>query len=262
MPPLIITNENAWKVYGDKAEHWQGRQLAAIKPLKPRMFAPGKLHNCPLNTTEIPVFPRNQWRGLFNAQLGQTLLDRTRPMLSIHDQGKTNFCWAHGTVRAFEVLKAIRHNVSQRLSSASIAVPITGGRNIGGWPEKALMQMQSQGACSLGLWPDSQYRSMPDPALFNAEALRNRMMRWVELQTFDEIWCAALRFIPTILPLMWWRHVVCVTGAYLDENDNPGLWFDNSWGPDWSDEGRGILMEEKAQPTEGAFAPLDIGFAV
>jgi hypothetical protein len=141
-------------------------------------------------------------------------------------------------------------------------VPITGGRNIGGWPEKALMQMQSQGACDLALWPDHQYRSMPDPAVFNRSALRNRMMKWVEITTFDELFSAVCRFIPAILPLLWWSHVVVATAPYIDDDGNPGVWIDNSWGEDWSEGGRAILMERKATPEQGAFCPLEIGFSL
>ena len=261
MLPFIITNESQHLVIGPHALHEAGVRLGTIGGCKPRMWLAGQMPKVPLATELFDPIPRSEWPALIKAGAGTWLHDIAKPHLAPHDQAHTNFCWAHGPVRCFEVLRIARGFSPRRLSSASIAVPITGGRNIGGYPEKAMMQLQSQGACSIDLWPDTQLKKSPEALAFATEAKRNRLVKWIDVQGFDMQMSCLLRRIPLVLPLNWWGHCVAGLDPYIDEKGEFGIGFDNSWGEDFGDYGYAYLDEEHGTAEDGAYAPIEEGFS-
>lgn len=256
MTRIHITQQTSWRVLGERADNENARRLAVTAGCKPRMWGPGLMPKVPLAQNSFAAIPRAEWLQHIKMIGTDTLHNLCKPVLPPHNQGRTNFCWSHATVRAAEILRVRNGHSARRLSSASVAVPITGGRNVGGYPEKALMQLQSQGACTLELWPDSQLKKTPEATAFNTEARENRLIKWVDVQGWEMQISMLLRQIPVVLPLNWWGHAVCATDAVILDDGTIGIGFDNSWGADWGDYGWATLDEEKGTAEDGAFAPI------
>jgi hypothetical protein len=260
MERLEITDATRWKVIGPQAEHIQGRMIGRRAGCYERLWKHGKMQLCESAEKSLQPIPRNQWKKLIEEGQGNWLHDRCKPVLPPHNQGRTNYCWAHGPVRAFECLAVATGRPVGRLSSASVAVPITGGRNVGGHPEKAILQLRSQGACPLEMWPDDKRSSPDDLPAFNTAALKNRLIRWIDIEGWDmQITCALLR-IPVAIGLSWWGHAVCQLDPVIMSDGSIGIGVDNSWGEDWGDYGYGTLDEKHGTADIGAFGPLAQGW--
>jgi hypothetical protein len=261
MATIEITAATRHEVFGPAAHFKQGRQLALQPGCLPRMWGYGKMHNVQAAEEIIEPIPRSKWKQLILEGQGTFIHDRCKPVLPPSDQNGTNYCWAHAAVRAFTTFRVIRGHDPRRLSAASVAVPITGGRNIGGYPEKAIMQLRASGACELDLWPDDQRRAPKDVLAMNASAMRNRIIRWIDVRTWEmQVTCAFLR-IPLAIGLNWWGHAVCQLDPVILSNGDVGIGIDNSWGADWSEYGYGTLDEEHGTSDMGAFGPTAEGWS-
>jgi hypothetical protein len=227
----------------------------------PRLWQYGKLANCRAAEEVIQPIPRSEWKDRIKAGIGTWAHDRCRPVLPPMNQERTNYCWANAPVRAFTTFRVITGYTPRRLSAASVAVPITGGRNIGGYPEKAILQLRASGACDEELWPNAQRTPPADLAAVNVSALKNRLIRWIDVRTWEmQVTCAFLR-IPLAIGLNWWSHAVCQLDPVIMENGEVGIGFDNSWGEDWGDYGYGYLDEEHGTSDMGAFGPVAEGWS-
>ena len=153
MPTLVINN--------DTYHEAQIQRLRRLGP-RPRNFKRGC--NPPLFNYTIPsvllsavkyltLIPRELWKPLIEATAGQTLHDLAKDQLPPHDQGNTNYCWAHGATRTVELTNLYQTGIAQLLSAESVAVPVTGGRNRGGSADEALQRLITHGACHQDLWP-------------------------------------------------------------------------------------------------------------
>ena len=101
-----------------------------MKPLgcEPRFSkygrAPGAIRSCVI----YKRIPRNEWPRLIREGLGNWLSDIRGRRLKPHDQGSTPLCWAHGSVRAVEVLRLVEGQQPLLLSAEQLAYVATGGR--------------------------------------------------------------------------------------------------------------------------------------
>jgi hypothetical protein len=271
MPPLLITDTNAEeqvslhraRLNGHELYGWQG----CTRRRKPYGGIPGVIPSSFL----YPRIPREKWRELITAGAGRSLGDLTKNVLPPHDQGSTNYCWAHGSVRAVEVLRVYQCLTPEILSAESVAVPITGGVNRGGSPDEALEWLQKYGACHQDFWPLNDLNKRHAKAGWEANALSHAILRWAEIDTFDDQATLAHHRIPIAIGLGWWGHLVCqLDVVYLDDipaldcyvraAGQYGISFDNSWGADYGENGRGYLDEKHATADLGAFAPISATF--
>ena len=256
MEPLIVTADNA----ADQIE------LARCRA----GLAPGQRYRgCLRRTTRygrqpgfikaanvFPRIPREQWKDLIIEGKGTFLGDLTRPVLAPHDQGDTNYCWAHGCVRAVEALRVYEGQAPMILSAESIAVPITSGRNRAGTAAEALRQLADQGACKQSLWPlNERDVRLADPR-WMLERQNHVVLNWMDLEDFDDQITLALHRIPVPIGLDWWGHEVCQLDPVILPDGSVGIGCDNSWGADYGDNGYFLLDEAHGTSDLGAFAPI------
>ncbi|MGV0982792.1 MAG: hypothetical protein ACOYB0_10575 [Polynucleobacter sp.] len=268
---LLITDNNEEEMVRAAAKRMQAFDLIAQAGCTKNQTPCGGHEGVALSTFRFPSIPRSEWRDIIRRERGTFLGDHTRGRLAPHDQGETNYCWGHGSVRTIETLGVYYGGPPRILSAESVCVPVTRGRNRGGSPEEALRQIVKAGACRQEFWPKNDLNVEHAKDGWILDAARNRIIQWVEVATFEDQMTLALRRIPVAIGLGWWGHLVCqLDPVYLDDLPNLdgvvrasgqfGIGFDNSWGADFGDKGYAYLDEKHATADLGAFAPLSVTF--
>jgi hypothetical protein len=271
MPPLLITNANADEQVRIHRARLNGHELYGWQGCRPRIKPYGCIQGVQPASFLFPRIPRDKWRELITAGAGRSLGDLTKGVLPPHDQGRTNYCWAHGTVRAVEALRVYQLQKPELLSAESVAVPVTGGINRGGSPDEALDRIMSAGACEQSYWPLNDLNERHAKTGWLLNALDHVILRWADIENFDDQATLALHRIPAAIGLGWWMHLVCQLDlVYLDDipafdhivraTGKFGLACDNSWGADYGDNGRFYLDEKHATADLGGFAPISATF--
>jgi len=209
----------------------------------------------------LPIVPREQWPDLIKSGAGSFLQDMRRDILPVHNQGSTNRCWAHGSVRALELLRLWECQSPLLLSPDSVAYPIEGTRDRGGWPEDACLQLANSGACPQTSWPEAELSPRNAAKDWKDQALNHVLLKWVFVSTWEQQMTCALRRIPVATVIPWWNHLVCFTGPALDEDGVPVIWFDNSWDPSWGEDGSALMDEKSGTTVVGSFAAISETFS-
>jgi len=166
------------------------------------------------------------------------------------NQESTNYCWANAPVYALQCVRAQQNQPLVLLSPASVAAPIKGFRNVGGWGKEALEWIAQKGVVPVSQWPanaiDRRYSTPTNLAL----ATQYRVDEWTELKprSREQLISMLLRRIPVAVGYNWWGHEVTAIDP---------VWFDgevavrirNSWG-NWGENGYGILRGAKMLPDD------------
>ena len=224
----------------------------------PRYSVFGSIVNVPPTQSIFPRIPRSEWSKLIREGQGSFLSNVVGSALPPHDQGSTNYCWAHGSVRAVELRRYWSYLQSALLSAESVAVPLTGGRNRGGSPDEALTQLQQYGACRQVLWPLNDRNINHAEDGWKDDREYHVILSWLDVENFDDQMTLALHRIPVAIGLRWWSHLVCQLDPLDFGNGNFGILCDNSWGADYGDNGRFELDQKHGTADLGAFAPLSV----
>ena len=261
MPPLIITAANEAQQRYLQRERLKGRLLYGTAGCHARRSLFGSLSYAPPAVTRFPRIPRDKWPALIAAGKGTWLSDLRGDQLPPHDQDGTNYCWAHGSVRSVETLRLYEGQPPILLSPESVAVPLTNGRNRGGSPDEALEQLHTYGACDQSLWTPNTLHEPRGDATWKTERANHIVLNWLDVETFDDQMTLALHRIPIAIGLRWWGHLVCQLDPVQLDDGSFGIGIDNSWGPDWGENGYGILDERHGTADLGAFAPISETFS-
>jgi hypothetical protein len=260
MPTLYITDTNARDQVIEREARLRPQQpipLPGCYGRRARRYGRPDLQPV---TVHLPIIPPNDWKDLINQSEGKTLKDLRQTVLPPHDQGSTNYCWAHGVTRAVEIARVWQALPPLTLAAESIAVPITGGVNRGGSADEALEQFVLYGACEQRFWPNNSRREHDAQDGWKTNRLDNRVLAWLDVQTWEEQITLALHRIPVAIGLRWWGHLVCQVDAVITPDGQVGIGIDNSWGPDWGDNGYAVLDRKHGTADLGAFAPYSITF--
>ncbi len=260
MPPIIITDENEQEQRNIHISRLNGHQLYGWRGYKKRTTKFGAVPGVPPATFLFPRIPRSEWVDRILEGKGTFLHDLTAGILPPHDQGTTNFCWAHGSVRAVEALRVYQGQSPLILSAESVAVPVTGGRNRGGSAEEALEQLSKFGCCRQEFWPNNDLNIRHAKTGWEADAIDHVILKWADIENFEDQVTLALHRIPVAIGLDWWGHLVCQLDPVILPDGSIGIGIDNSWGPDWGENGYGIL-DERHGTADGAFAPISESFS-
>ena len=96
----------------------------------------------------MPKIPRSEWsdriKRMESEQSRLSDLVRGVGMKSL-DQNGTNFCWANGPVNCVRIIRCVNNLPFVDLSPASVACPINGFVNQGGWGTEALKYIVEHG---------------------------------------------------------------------------------------------------------------------
>lgn len=194
------------------------------------------------------LIPRNEWQA--RIQEAETQKARISDILTAKnvphkDQDRTNYCWANGPTHAAETLRVIQGLPYVSLSPASVAAPMTGFKNIGGWGLAAVKYAISNGFVPSENWPDNAIDRRYQTETNRQTALSFRIREWRECKprNLDEMVSLLLRGYPAALGFNWWGHLVMGAEAvWLD--GEIAIRIRNSW-KGWGANGFGILRGSK-----------------
>lgn len=184
------------------------------------------------------LIPRSEWKSIIDKKKRQ----RTRLIDMIADcnwvpdhQGRTNWCWANAVTMALELMDVIQRGSWERLSNASLAMPIVGG-NYGGYVTEALRYAAKNGVATAKTWTPNTLAMSRDSTESAASRKQNKVDHWWDLQprNFDQLVTCLLRDdpVPIACGFNWMRHAVCAVDVDYEGNEfivtfaNSGLYRD------------------------------------
>lgn len=207
----------------------------------------------------IPVIPRSEWSARIKEReatglLSERMLRKGIPSL---DQNGTNYCWTNGVVTAIYGIRVAQNLPHVDLSPASVAAPIKGYRNVGGWGGEALEYIIAKGIAPAKLWPANAISRQYDNAESQAARRDYIVTDWYELapRNFDQKMTLLLLGIPVASGYNWWSHETCGIDPVEIEPGHYGSRERNSWGRGYGQEGFFVLAESKAN-ADDAVAPI------
>lgn len=154
------------------------------------------------------------------------------------NQGRTNYCWAFASVNALMLQRAVEGKPFVHLSPSSIAGPITGYRNIGGYVEEALDWMIKKGVASEEYVPQTTLSRSDYKVGWQANAELHKVSGWEDVgRNKQRQITKLLNKKPLSCAFMYMSHAMAVVNV-TDDNprmpaNNPnryGLEPLNSWG--------------------------------
>jgi len=178
------------------------------------------------------------------------------------DQGNYGYCWAHSSVMAFMLERAIANQPYIPLSAFAVAAIIKNYRNEGGWCGLSAKFLREVGVPSQATWPLGRVDRSLDTAAMRAEANGFRVVEdWVDLTTevynqnltFAQVMTCLLSQQPLAVDFNWWGHSVCAMDAVEVEPGSFGIRILNSWTDLWGLDGEAVLRGSQATPN-GAIA--------
>lgn len=191
----------------------------------------------------MPVFTRKEIieRVRQREADGETLRQLCRDSgLTPKNQGQTNLCWSNSSVHPAEIWRLVQGQPIVRLSAASVAAPLTGYRNVGGWPTQSLQFLVDVGAAPESLWPNNEVTTKRyETAEVAAARPLYRIREWYDAVDGEQM-DAEERFLrmATLLVLgypcsaayNWMRHAVTPVDMILLPNtaDQLGVFCHNS----------------------------------
>lgn len=204
------------------------------------------------------LIPRHEWQARIQERQARKarvwdMCDRYGVV--VKDQQQTNLCWANAPVHCVEILGALQGQGYTPLSAASVAGPIKGYRNVGGWGREALEYIVANGVVPASAWPSNAIsRSYYTDANRKAAAGYKADEWWVlDNRDLDQLVSCLLRGFPVAVGYNWWGHEVTATEA-LWVDGAVAIGIDNSWGQAWGTNGRGVLQGNRMLPDDAVCA--------
>ncbi len=211
---------------------------------------------------DLPLIPESEWQARLDYQiLNTSQLSDVRntggpnggPIPS-RDQNGKGFCWAHSSVSASLIVRALNGQPYSDLSAYAVACIIKGYRDEGGWGSESLEWIAQNGCPSSQFWPQQSMSRSNDTPEMRANAKLHKVEEWMDLEPRNkaQLVTCLLSSIPVVIDENWWSHSIAAIDLVSINPFRIRIW--NSWGDSWSENGTGILEGEKAIP-DGAIAP-------
>ncbi len=260
--------------------------------LVPRNYSANPLGSLPYTPAfAMPTIPQSEWAERCADQLaaGRRNSDFRRKgnnggIIPSLDQNGKGYCWAHSSVQAEQIQRAVRGLPYIGLSAYSVACKIKNFRDEGGWCGESLKFLVETGVASEKTWPQRSMDRSNDNAATWADAALNKVSAGFydlatpiynqKLSAEQDATCRLLNIL-IAEDYNWWSHSVCgldlVNGATqrnVTRGENGKLLqlyeFDivwgmnhpimmgfgkrniNSWGDSYGDQGEFILTGSKA----------------
>lgn len=244
----IITDHNAGQFINPVIDGHQ-----RICALAPRDFGRYPVGGCgfaairPFNTyTKAELIDRIKQRDEYRSGL-RHICDSKRILCK--DQDGISYCWAYGTVHVMEIAYGVQGDGYVPLSATAAGALITGGVNRGGYGAEAIDFLSKHGTCREQDWPEHQISLRYNTPQVSQMSQCNVITDWGELPTgdLDQLAAAVINNFPVTIGLPWWGHQVAIIDLVLLAGNVIGFVFDNSWGTNWGENGRGVLTPQKAR---------------
>jgi hypothetical protein len=225
--------------------------------------------------SEIQVIPRSEWSARCKEQAEQksslyhlkmTTMADGKPHPSL-DQNGQGYCWYYSLAASGMYARAAAHLPYVRFSPHAGACKVKNFRDQGGGGGLSAKHAREFGLVPEAFWPQkSMSRSHDTPATWAAAAKYKITEDYVDLTknvydqnlTVDQVATCLLLNIPVVLDFNWWGHSVCGIQWCEVEPGSFGPRIDNSWTPNWGEDGTSILRGGKGVP-DGAVATRVIG---
>lgn len=203
-----------------------------------------------------PIIPRGEWTDRIKERekVGNITSRIVRDAgIPTSNQNSTNFCWTYGVVTGVNCMRCRRNLPYVEFSRESVAAPIKGYRNNGGWGQEAIEYMAEFGIMPQSLWPRYHYRNSQYRTTENlAKAAEYKISLFLVLQdrNFAQLMTALLEDEAVAVGYNWWSHEVCAVDPVVIGSNAFGVRIWNSWGNSYGDQGFAILAESKATPDD------------
>lgn len=165
--------------------------------------------------------------------------------IPIYDQNGTNYCWINAVIKMLLYAQAKSGQKVVQLSAASCGAPIKNFKNQGGWGGEAIEYLKKHGGVPVEFWPNNAIDRKYDTPANDARRVPFKAVECMELEenNLDQLRSVLSDGWLVAAGLPWWGHEILIT----DYDDDDTYLFDNSWGLQWGDRGRGALTPKKAQ---------------
>lgn len=207
---------------------------------------------------DLPLIPRSEWDDRINELEKQQATLRhvlERDAIPSLNQGQSNFCWAAAVNTGITAVRAANRQPYVSFSTASVAAPIKGFRNYGGWSGEALEYIIDNGICSTECWPSNAIERRYDNEQSRSNRKLHKVTEWIDIDCrddscFDMVVTCLLLNMPVACGFNWWGHATCAIWPVRLGPGRYAIGHRNSWGNDYGEQGFFVLEGRKAVPDD------------